>query len=215
VSLATLVEYAQTSFGVTLTSTTEGVPDAFTDTLANPLPVRSPVPDWIRTRQPENEAAADSEHKWRIHGSIPPPLPPADVDQLGADALAFYVPFHFYSKDWGIYIRDTGVKYLAFVLKGSALIPGDEEYLSTAELILRHHEMWHAATEVACTRAELVARRSLYREYFAHVEASIHEEAVANAHAIRWTFDKDNIPERLRGEKWMRGQGPGYRDFGK
>jgi hypothetical protein len=86
----------------------------------------------------------DSEHEWRIHESIPPPSPPPDVDQVGADALAFYVPFHFYCKDWGIYIRDTGVKYLAFVLKGGALIPGDEEYLSTAEFILRHHEMWYA-----------------------------------------------------------------------
>ena len=165
-SPAALVEYAQTSFGVTSTSSTEGTaPDALTDALANPLPVRSPVPDWIRTRRPEHEAPADSEHKWQIHENIPPPPPPPDVDQVGADALAFYVPFHFYGKDWGIYIRDTGVKYLACVLKGSALIPGDEDYLSTAEFILRHHEMWHAATEVACTRAELVARRSLYREY--------------------------------------------------
>jgi hypothetical protein len=223
VSLATLVEYAQTSFGVVSTSTTDETSELLTDAgqavartqLANPSPVRPPIPDWIRARRPEEEAPANSEHKWRIHGSIPPPLPPPDVDQVGADALAFYVPFHLYSRDWGIYIRDAGVKYLAFVLKGSALMPGDEGYLSMAELFLRHHEMWHAATEVACTRAELVARRSLYREYFVQAEASIHEEAIANAHAIRWTFDEDTVAERLNAEKWMRRQGPGYRDFAK
>jgi hypothetical protein len=215
VSLATLVEYAQTNFGVTATSTTEGGSEKLPDDLADPVSVRPPVPEWIRMRRPDDEAPADSEHKWRIHGSILPPPPPPDIDQFGPDALAFYVPFHFYGTDWGIYIRDTGVKFLACVLKGGALIPGDEEYLSTAELILRHHEMWHAATEIACTRAEIIARRSLYRQYFAQREGCIHEEAVANAHAIRWTFDEDGAGERIKIEKWMRRQGPGYRDFGK
>jgi hypothetical protein len=44
----------------------------------------------------------------------------------------------------------------------------------------------------------------LYREYFDQAEASIHEEAVANAHAIRWTFDEDTAEYR-RIQKWMGG----------
>jgi hypothetical protein len=62
-SLATLVEYAQTSFGVTSPSTTEETlgtekhrgSDAGNQSVGLP-PVGPPVPDWIRTRRPEHEA---------------------------------------------------------------------------------------------------------------------------------------------------------------
>jgi len=215
-SLATLVEYAQTSFGVPSTSTTDELPEPLAPTVGNSdvPPPRPPIPDWIRTRRPDEQAPGDSGHSWRIHGDMSSPPPPPDVNKFGPDALAFYVPFHFYT-DWGIYIRESGVKYLAFVLKGSALIRGDEPYLDHAESLLYHHEMWHAATEVACTRAELFARRSLYGEYFFNEDASVHEEALANAHAIRWGFDGDKNAERFKVEKWMRRQGPGYRNFDK
>lgn len=216
-SLATLVEYAQASFGVISKSTTEAPPDvADTSRAGSALlrPPRAPIPDWIRYRRPDQEAPG-GEHTWRIDGEMPVPLPLPDIDKVGADALAFYVPFHLYRDDWGIYIRDSGVKYLAYMLKGSALVPGDERYLAVAESILRHHEMWHAATEVACTRAELLARRSLYREYFSNDESSLHEEALANAHAVRWGVAAEGSAERLMVEEWMRRQGPGYRDFAR
>ncbi|MBI2182509.1 MAG: hypothetical protein HYU31_17035 [Deltaproteobacteria bacterium] len=211
-TLATLVEYAQTSFGVPIPPADEP-PDL---TLPAPrLPPRPPIPDWLRTRRPEQDAPADRAHPWQIHDTVLPPLPPPNVDAVGADALAFYLPFHFYSDGWGIYIRESGVKYLACVLKDGALIPGDEHYLATAEEILYHHEMWHAAAEVACTRAELLARRSMYREYFRERDAAEHEEALANANAIRQCLRFPDAPMRSQLEHWMRRQGPGYSDYAR
>src|SRR5262249_37417656 len=152
-------------------STTEAPPDMADTSATQAAGVlrspRAPIPDWIRYRQPDQQAPS-GDHTWRIHSEMPVPVPPPEIDTVGPDALAFYVPFHLYRDDWGIYVRESGVKYLAYVLKGAALVPGDEHYLTTAESILRQHEMWHAATEIACTRAELIARRSLYREYFRH-----------------------------------------------
>ena len=74
--------------------------------------------------------------------------------------------------------------YLAEFLKGELLLDGDEQYLDFAEKILLEHEWHHAATEIACTRAELIARKSLYGPYFAHSAAAELEEALANAKAI-------------------------------
>jgi hypothetical protein len=211
-TLATLVDYAQTSFGVPVPPAEEMLdPGA----IGRVSPARPPLPDWIRTRQPDQEAPADRSHPWHIHATVRPPLPPSNVDKIGLDALGFYVPFHFYRDAWGMYIRDSGVKYLACVLKGGALTPGDESYLATAESILREHEMWHAATEVACTRAELLARRSMYREYFSDKDASEHEEALANAHAVRQCFRGNTDSMRVELEKWMHRQGPGYCDYAR
>jgi len=218
-SLATLVDYAQL-LGRPSSSTTDphsGTTDTEIAPSSNSAVGRSrprpDLPDWIRNRRPEQEAPR-GQHGWLIRSKLPIPLPPPDVDAIGPDALAFYVPFHFYRDDWGIYVRDAGVKYLAYILKGASLRPGDEGYLKFAESILLEHEWWHAATEIACTRAEIVSRCLLYHEYFQHMAAATHEEALANAHAIRRT----TLPassERATAERWMQQLGPGYRDFRK
>jgi len=131
------------------------------------------------------------------------------------DALAFYVPFHFYRKGWGIFIRMSGVVYLAEELKGGILNSGDEIYLEIAEFILTEHEWHHASTEIACTRAELTARRPLYQRYFLSPEAALLEESLANARAINWSFQGGDPPEaKRRAELWMSTQGAGYCDYG-
>ena len=56
-------------------------------------------PNPIRSRRPDLEAPA-GDHGWRIHKHVPVPLPLPDVESIGPDALAFYVPFHLYRKDW-------------------------------------------------------------------------------------------------------------------
>ena len=91
----------------------------------------------------------DTDNPWRIEGPIDFVQPPAIVDSAGADALAFYLPFHFYREDWGVYIRTSGVLYLAQVLKDQdcPLLPGDEEYLNLAEAMLYEHELCHACAE--------------------------------------------------------------------
>ena len=215
-SLAALVDYAQTSFGLVSGSTTEDPIDGsqLSESLVTTSSPRAPVPDWVRNRRPENEAPGKTEHGWRITEEAPVPPPPVDVDLVGIDALAFYAPFHLYLEDWGVYVHDWGVRHLACILKRGSLVPGDEPYLRRAENLLVSHEIWHAATEIACTRSELLARRSLYRDYFVHRQAAIHEEALANAHAVRTCYPEGASAERWTVERWMRRQGPGYRDFG-
>jgi hypothetical protein len=111
-------------------------------------------------------------------------------------------------------VRTSGIKYLAELLKGGALDKGDEQYLELAESVLFEHEWHHAASEIACTRAELLARPPLYRAYFGSVEGSRHEEALANASALLWRFDQASML-RKKAEDWMRRLGPGYREFGR
>jgi hypothetical protein len=213
-SLRTLVEFAQENFGVLWQA-----PGARVDETKNPeyadIAPRPPVPEWIGETD-ERDVPFDGSHPWRIEGPIDPQQPPPEMERIGSDALAFWVPFHFYRERWGIYIRLSGVRYLASVLKGGRLLPGDEEYLHIAEAILFEHERTHATIEIACTRAEMVARRSLYQEYFADRAAAEHEEAISNAQATLWALDINGggAQVRARAEAWMRRQGPGYRDFG-
>ena len=127
-----------------------------------------------------------------ISGPLDPvPMP----SKYGADALAYYLPFHFYAEEWGIYLFTSGTVYLAAVLKGAALVPGDEHYLDMAEKILLDHELLHACTEIACTRAELMSRSPLYVPYFEDPEAGEHEEAIANAHALLAIDNKRMSPK--------------------
>src|SRR4029453_14423689 len=172
-SLSALVTFAQRYFGSLAEDTRAG--DAVAHTQAGDgealsaelVPPRPGLPMWLRQRAPEQELPDGSEHSWKTEGPIVPQRPSPDVNTLGADALAFYAPFHFYRKGWGIFVRMSGVVHLGTVLKGGTIQPGDEPILDLAEFILGTHEWHHASTEIACTRAELTARRSLYHPYFA------------------------------------------------
>jgi hypothetical protein len=161
---------------------------------------------------PDQQAPFDPANPWRIEG----PIDPQSVgdEYHGADALAFYLPFHHHREGWGIYILASGTLWLARVLKGSALVPGDERYLQLADQFLLEHERWHAYTEVACTRAELVVRSPLYGPYFTDQEAWRNEEAMANAHALlRCDVSDSRILDNL--EAWLSRQGPGYSEYGR
>ena len=109
----------------------------------------------------------------------------------------------------------SGVHYLAALMKGGTLGPGDEAYLEVADWILIEHERLHADTEIAATRAEVIARRSLYRPYFCDSLAAGHEEALANAQAIRGALvpNEDPLIVRSKVEATMKWQGLGYRDY--
>jgi hypothetical protein len=143
-----------------------------------------------------------------------PSLPDADkVSRWGADVLAYYLPFHFYNSRWGVYIRDHGVLHLATELKGSRLGPQDAPLLDTAYGVLLQHERFHFITEVACSKAEIAAQKSLYSGYFVQGIPSMHEEGLCNAYALRRGpahGAKHHKPDVAR---WMKGQRPGYHDF--
>lgn len=192
---------------------------------------RAPLP--LPLRQPDVESAvpADQSGPWVIEGEVPPPDHPTGIDVWGADVLAFYLPFHFYRTNWGIYLLSSGVIYLACILKGhrtvserimevlgGRLVParlkrGDERFLRLAELVLWEHEAFHFAAEIAAARSELIAKTRVYRPYFSNRAATAHEEAVANAQAVIRGVKNQAPSIRDRVHDWMKGQGPGYRDF--
>lgn len=198
-SLAILVAFAQDNFG-----------DFGATTTANPPRLR--IPQWLLD---PTDPLSPADHTWRIEDppAVGEPLP--DLDRIDPDALAFYIPFHFRREGWGIYLRASGVRDLASRLKGSPLKPGDEAYLDLADSVLYQHELIHATAEIACTRAELLARTAVYHPYFSSWPATQHEEALANASAVRRCFPADPMGARSALEKWMSRQGPGYRDFGR
>jgi hypothetical protein len=143
-----------------------------------------------------------------------PVEPTGDVASLvGPDALAYYLPYHFYCDGiWGIYIRAKGILELAAGLKGAPITHGSDHAVGAALISLFEHELFHCLTEQAATRAEVVVRSPVYNRYFPDSYAAFHEEAMANAYAHR------KVNKRYPGfvtalEKWMSGQGRGYKDF--
>src|SRR5262245_4986883 len=130
------------------------------------------------------------------------------------DTLAYYLPFHRYESDWGIYLRESGVLVVASILKGSRLGRGDSAFIDLGRQILLKHEHFHFEAEVACARAEVVASLRIYDAYFDDGFAAAHEEALANASAYRGLHRQPaEILDRV--SAWMKHQGPGYREFDK
>ena len=78
------------------------------------------------------------------------------IETYGVDALAYYAPFHFYRRGWGIYVRDYGIALLASRFLGkSRLAPSDNWALRCAYWFLFEHEYFHFQTELAASRYEL------------------------------------------------------------
>jgi hypothetical protein len=206
-SLQTLVQYAQEHFAARAPSFLDGQ-DSRSIGVSSPRPG---VPSWLVNPAAHQELVYDSSQPWIIEGPVDPG--PTIDDYYGADTLAFYLPFHFYRERWGIYLSSSGTLWLAAVLKGASLLPGDETYLHVAEWFLLEHELFHAYTEIASTRAELILGSPLYGAYFEDRIGGEHEEAMANAHALLST-DTSLIPNaRQTLEEWMGRQGAGYRDY--
>ena len=182
---------------------------------SNFIAERPPWPAWIV--DPENEiiriggpsSAIFSESAFdepivSLGGAVP---------AQGPDALAYYLPYHFYRDGiWGIYLRAKGILELAAELKGAPITHGSDAAVQAACVSLLEHEQFHCLTEAAATRSEVVVRSPVYHPYFWDRYATFHEEAVANACA-HGAIKKEHPAFVARLESWMRSQGPGYRDF--
>lgn len=144
----------------------------------------------------------------------------------GFDVLAYYLSFHG-NKNWGIYIIDAGVDYLASKIMKLAphykipLSRWDAEYLAKHNLLL--HELGHHAVEIVHT---LLARDyNRPDSYKIHIDNKLrayrsvhnHEEAVCN-----WNVAKNKLNFEIRAQNhintisdFMLTQPLGYKDFGK
>lgn len=125
------------------------------------------------------------------------PIPPID-------ALAFYLPFHYYPKWWGIYLTFEGVYFLTSKIAKSAHgheVPWDVAR-DFAKVFLFRHEFFHHKVETLATRMECVTRTSCYktgiedRYQATKFTSDWIEESLANAYALKMTlaaFNKKGI----------------------
>ncbi|HBH51726.1 MAG TPA: hypothetical protein DDY91_07530 [Planctomycetaceae bacterium] len=160
-----------------------------------------------RRRGPQMPGALLTNDEW--NAAFPPP-----------DALAFYLPFHFFSQDfWGIYLTVEGVQELAFEvyrLAGGELDLKDAFF--AARLFLYYHEAFHHAVECFATRLEQIERTPLYRTGFQELFKGVFgtdeclEEGLANAFAYRKTVAKIRRPElKVALRQLIEQSDPGYR----
>ena len=170
---------------------------------------RSEVPDWL---SPGDGVLVSEDGTLVMEGETPP----APTGQpAGIDVLAYYLPFHFYTDRWGIYVRASGIISVASMLASATGKRRSSDFANLAYAILLHHERFHFFSEIACSRAELVLSDERYRHYFHDQGAAVCEEALANAHAFRIALRRQPAAIRQCVEQWMHKQGPGYRDFSR
>ena len=157
------------------------------------------------------------------------------VGQCGPDALAYYRSLHRSQHDWGIYIIDAGVDFVAKKIRELAtkdnisLSRLDAEYLAKHKLLL--HELGHHATEIVHSVLETDSnnpRLNSYRKYIAgknsaknpSASKSLHdnEEAVCN-----WNVKKKKRHFKIRAQNYysiarnfmLNYQPDGYKHFEK
>jgi predicted RNA binding protein YcfA (HicA-like mRNA interferase family) len=173
----------------------------------------------------EAKLPSDADYGLIADRSFPGSPRPWSGDYLPpTDALAFYLPFHYYHPDhWGIYIIVEGLEDLSqFLLRHAKGRLHGHEATVGARLFLYHHEAFHHKVESMATRLEVTHRRPLYRRGFQELydrtlkTDQCLEEALANAYAYR------KVEQSFRDKGWdtrhmlnglkafIEGQPPGY-----
>jgi hypothetical protein len=197
-------------------------------------PDRLARPEWFEPRpDPKIKSADNADEVPVISEDIEmPEVSPAEeqiISTTGVEALAYYAPFHFYQRhQWGIYIRDFGLAYLASRFLGRHTVAvADNWILRCAYEFLFQHEYSHFQAEVAVSRYELLLFQKtiyldhIYLHHFSDRHSSWLEESVANARAhqeferkIQTTASQGAIDQfKSFLANWMKCQPPGYRDY--
>jgi hypothetical protein len=167
----------------------------------------------VRERFPGGPIA----HDWSA-SSVPPP-----------DALAFYLPFHYYyPRHWGIYVTADGERWLArFLSEKSDGALSFKEGNFAARVFLYGHEAYHHIVESFGTRLETTHRRPLYKlgmeQFYQNTVGSDDciEEALANVYGrdkavkicvgkLKWPTTKINALKAAL-KIYFQMSGPGYR----
>jgi hypothetical protein len=209
--LADLVEFARQNFGSLQGLPPQGGNVPSGDNVGGPRP---PLPAWLDPEAAGRIPTLASSDAIVIEGPPTPVGASTGNGKWSIDVLAYYLPFHFYRQNWGIYLLASGVARLATVLlTEDPLARTDQSRLELARRLLLGHEEWHFRSELAAAGAEVVGRLPAYQDYFLRGAATSLEEALANAWALRYTFGTAKSGARDRAIAWMRSQGPGYRNF--
>ncbi len=125
-------------------------------------PDRHRPPDWFKPKDTEPAAIDDlGTDLPAVPEDTEVEIPAGNEDQevatTGVEALAYYAPFHFYARRWGIYIRDFGLADLACKFLGRRkLTSADNWVLECAYHFLLQHEYFHFQTEVGVSRYEIL-----------------------------------------------------------
>lgn len=153
--------------------------------------------------------------------------PPPD----NVDALAYYLPYHYFGLDWGIYVPETSIFTIAGYIWSSSGHPHLSEKLAQALCrsalnILYLHEAFHHKVESFATRLEIARLQAVYRPYKEHIYPPLRntdadlEEAIATAEMLTRLSERaysTGIPEAVRQntqafvETWIPNLAPGYR----
>jgi predicted RNA binding protein YcfA (HicA-like mRNA interferase family) len=167
-----------------------------------------PFDDEVESILNPSDDRDDYEDNWEIprHPEIEHIFPNFDLNfdqkvgdkKVPADLLAFYLPFHLFPDDWGIYILASGVRYLARIIQLQSKLE-QADALVVSRLFLYYHELYHHKVEMFVTRLEVPQRQPIYktRKLFQNKSNSelwrtvnFTEEALANADAFMRTVNQ-------------------------
>jgi hypothetical protein len=152
--------------------------------------------------------------------------PPSDVD-----ALAWYLPFHYFGLEWGIYVKEEAIFEIAARIYTKMRQPPlnarlAEDLCRVALSVLYLHEAFHHKVESFATRLEIATRQPAYRNYKDGVIKSVRgsdrhlEESIACAEMLTRldeTAYKRGVEVRTRKaakafvREWIPQLLPGYR----
>jgi hypothetical protein len=215
----------------------ERLPSYPTEDTAAPVGTRPPAPDWLPDElkrvsfdviplEPDDEITIEEDGATSEGIALPDSGNPKQINEQvpSFDALAHYLPFHFYKNRWGIYLSESGIlEVTRTVVGGDRISWRDRWCVGFAAKALFLHEFFHHAVEVACSRLEFPLLSPHYNSYFTNPAAADGEESIANAYLARniRRYYSEIPPRPLRKAYWNlrsfmdRQPGPyaEYRDF--
>lgn len=138
-----------------------------------------------------------------------------DVLMYGVDALGWYCSFHVRGWQWGVYVKVSGLLYLA----QNAFAELDVEPVTKIRLAFRailDHELFHFATDYAIGQTEL----AVYDAWWVPFKRSGHdrkqEEKLANAYMLRRFRSGPKVQGKQEALRSFTTQQPaGYKDAHK
>lgn len=188
------------------------------DVMPSDLPVLQDLP--LGQWEGAGRAILDSVVR---NGHVPAPT---DVD-----ALAWYLPFHYFGLDWGIYVKEQAVFDIAAQIYDQMRRPPlnprlVEDLCRMALSVLYLHEAFHHKVESFATRIEMATIAPAYRQYRDQVLSVVRgtdahlEESIACAEMLMRldeTAYKKGVETRTRKatkrfvKSWIPTLLPGYR----